>query len=160
MNPLILVRCFTACVDAFVYHAANFGFYNLLGGLWTRHVGRAFAPSNPLVGLLLGMTAGAAAQFLCCPFTTLTLRMAAAHERFAPALTTILKADGVGGLWRGMRAGLLMTPRPAISFLVVENVTQPPALIRHHAVHRHPGCMLFSIGILDSPRDWSSLPRS
>eukprot|EP01051_Picozoa_sp_SAG22_P004401 SAG22_NODE_234_length_14360_cov_13.245915_13_plen_275_part_00 len=105
-------------------HAANFGFYNLLGGLWLKHAStrRLGTAANPLVGLLLGMTSGAAAQFLCCPFTTLTLRMAASHERFRVALAAVLRADGIGGLWRGMRAGLLMTPRPAISFLVVENL--------------------------------------
>ena len=75
--------CMAACVDAFVYHAANFGLYNLLGGLWSKHAPgglRLLGPTNPAVGLLLGMMAGAAAQWLCCPFTTLTLRMSAAHE--------------------------------------------------------------------------------
>eukprot|EP01052_Picozoa_sp_SAG31_P026797 SAG31_NODE_2455_length_5664_cov_1.921294_7_plen_127_part_00 len=108
-----------------MYHAANFGLYSLLRGLWIQYAATmlGIGLKNPVVGLLLGMCAGAVAQFVCCPFTTLTLRMSAAHESCSDALAAILTADGVGGLWRGMRAGLLMTPRPAISFLVVAEVS-------------------------------------
>ena len=55
-----------AAVDAFTYHAANFGVYELLRGIyfrfWRGGAGAIGAPLPPLAGLFLGMISGVTGQ--------------------------------------------------------------------------------------------------
>lgn len=114
---------YPAMIDAFAYHAANFGIYELLKGVYFRLVARSAsigAPLPPLVGLVLGMISGAVGMVLCFPFTTVILRMSSEQESSTEATRKIVRADGLFGLWRGLLAGLLMAPRPGIAFVVVE----------------------------------------
>lgn len=114
---------YPAMVDAFAYHAANFGIYELLKGVYFRLVSRSAsigAPLPPLVGLGLGMVSGAVGMVLCYPFTTVVLRMSSEQESATAATRKIVQADGLFGLWRGLLAGLLMAPRPGLAFVVVE----------------------------------------
>ena len=119
------------CVDAFAYHAANFGVYEFLKGLYwrLRATGAAVgAPVPPLVGLGLGMLSGIVGMVACYPVTTLILRMSSEQETATQALRQIVGQDGLAGLWRGLLAGLLMAPRPGLAFAVVEQLQ--PALVR------------------------------
>lgn len=118
---------YPAMIDAFAYHAANFGVYELLKGVYFRLVARSGAaaavigaPLPPLVGLVLGMISGAVGMVLCYPFTTVILRMSSEQESASEATKKIVQADGPFGLWRGLLAGLLMSPRPGLAFVVVE----------------------------------------
>ena len=114
---------YPAMVDAFAYHAANFGIYELLKGVYFRLVSRSAAigaPLPPVVGLGLGMVSGAVGMVLCYPFTTVILRMSSEQESATAATRKIVQVDGLFGLWRGLLAGLLMAPRPGLAFVVVE----------------------------------------
>ena len=79
-----------------------------------------FTGSPALVGLALGMISGAVGMVLCYPFTTVILRMSSEQESASEATKKIVQADGPFGLWRGLLAGLLMSPRPGLAFVVVE----------------------------------------
>eukprot|EP01050_Picozoa_sp_SAG11_P008334 SAG11_NODE_729_length_7489_cov_17.662246_3_plen_310_part_00 len=120
-------------LDAFFFHAANFGVYEFLKGVYWRmlHAGRApalGAPVPPLVGLVLGMASGAVGMVACYPFTTLILRMSSEQESLSVAAAHIIRQDGVAGLWRGLLAGLFLCPRPGLNFVVVELLQ--PLLVR------------------------------
>ena len=60
-----------AAVDAFTYHAANFGVYELLRGIyfrfWRGGAGAIGAPLPPLAGLFLGMISGVTGQTVPLP---------------------------------------------------------------------------------------------
>lgn len=66
------------------------------------------------------MMSGAVGMVLCYPFTTVILRMSSEQESATEATRKIMQADGLFGLWRGLLAGLLMSPRPGLAFVVVE----------------------------------------
>ena len=66
------------------------------------------------------MMSGAVGMVLCYPFTTVILRMSSEQESATEATRKIVQADGLFGLWRGLLAGLLMSPRPGLAFVVVE----------------------------------------
>lgn len=116
-----------ASIDAFTYHAANFGVYEFAKGMYWRltlpsaaAVPALGAPLPALAAMFLGMLSGGVGMVACYPFTTVILRMSSEQESMSEALRSIVQHSGMGGLWRGLLAALLMCPRPGLAFVVVE----------------------------------------
>ncbi|KJZ75992.1 hypothetical protein HIM_04448 [Hirsutella minnesotensis 3608] len=86
----------------------------------------ALAPSTA-VELALGAVAGALAQLFTIPVAVVTTRQqtARANERkslLATAREVIEGPDGVSGLWRGLKASLVLVVNPAITYGAYERL--------------------------------------
>lgn len=66
--------------------------------------------------LLLGAVAGAVAQLFTIPVSVVTTRQQADDESFLDAARDVLAHDGVRGLWRGLKASLILVVNPSITY--------------------------------------------
>lgn len=104
---------------------AYFYWYSVVRALYQRSAGSA-APSTA-VELSLGAAAGAVAQLCTIPVAVVTTRQQtqSKEERkglIATAHEVVASEDGVFGLWRGLKASLVLVVNPAITYGAYERL--------------------------------------
>lgn len=112
-----------ACVDTALYNGANFAGYLWLKMLYAaRNNGGAMGPT---VALLAGMISGSVASSIAMPLNVITTKRQASAASAVPlsaraAATSIIRDDGLLGLWRGYAAAVYKNIDPAITFFVFD----------------------------------------
>lgn len=126
-QDLSLVKSFNgllvACVDTALYNGANFAGY-----LWlkTAYAARSNGGAmGPFVALLAGMLSGSVASSIAMPLNVITTKRQASNASAVPlsaraAASSIIRDDGVLGLWRGYAAAVYKNIDPAITFFVFD----------------------------------------
>lgn len=94
--------------------------------LYTKYSKSTAAPSTA-VELSLGALAGAVAQLFTIPIAVVTTRQQTANKIdrkgiFATGKEVIKGPDGVTGLWRGLKASLVLVVNPAITYGAYERL--------------------------------------
>ncbi|KAF4120244.1 Mitochondrial carrier protein [Geosmithia morbida] len=105
---------------------AYFYWYTIVRTLYTKY-SKLAAPPSTAVELSLGALAGAVAQIFTIPVAVVTTRQqtAAKSDRQGLILTArevIEGPDGVSGLWRGLKASLVLVVNPAITYGAYERL--------------------------------------
>ena len=123
MQGLSLSKSFNgllvACVDTALYNGANFAGYLWLKTLYAaRHNGGAM---GPIAALLAGMVSGSVASSIAMPLNVITTKRQASAASAVPltaraATASIIRDDGLLGLWRGYAAAVYKNIDPAITF--------------------------------------------
>lgn len=100
---------------------AYFYWYSTVRELYVRKVHRS--PSNPstAIELSLGAVAGALAQLFTIPIAVITTRQQTQSRSERKSMIETAKEviegpDGVSGLWRGLKASLVLVVNPAITY--------------------------------------------
>lgn len=103
--------------------STNFAYFYWYTVVRTLYFGyrKSNAPPGTAIELSLGAVAGAVAQLFTIPIAVVTTRQqtVSKHERkglFATAKEVIDSEDGWTGLWRGMKASLVLVVNPAITY--------------------------------------------
>lgn len=104
---------------------AYFYWYSIVRTLYNKSVKDA-APST-LVELSLGAVAGAIAQLCTIPVAVVTTRQQTARKEdrqglLATAREVVDGPDGISGLWRGLKASLVLVVNPAITYGAYERL--------------------------------------
>ncbi|KAK5135010.1 hypothetical protein LTR08_005670 [Meristemomyces frigidus] len=99
---------------------AYFYWYSTVRELYLRKVSAGKTP-NTAIELSLGAVAGALAQMFTIPIAVVTTRQQTQpkHDKkglWATAKEVIDGEDGYSGLWRGLRASLVLVVNPAITY--------------------------------------------
>ena len=99
---------------------AYFYWYSVVRTLYTTY-SKTAKPPNVAIELSLGAIAGAIAQVFTIPVSVITTRQQTQpkHERkglFATGQEVIDSEDGYSGLWRGLKASLVLVVNPAITY--------------------------------------------
>jgi hypothetical protein len=99
---------------------AYFYWYSLVRGLYLARTASTTRPGT-VVELSLGAIAGALAQLFTIPVAVVTTRQQTVpkSERkglFATAKEIVDSEDGVSGLWRGLKASLVLVINPSITY--------------------------------------------
>ncbi|KAF2752079.1 peroxisomal membrane protein-like protein Pmp47 [Sporormia fimetaria CBS 119925] len=99
---------------------AYFYWYTIVRGLYFTYR-KANTPPGTAAELALGAVAGAVAQLFTIPIAVVTTRQqtVSKHERkglLATGKEVIDSEDGWTGLWRGMKASLVLVVNPAITY--------------------------------------------
>ncbi len=107
---------------------AYFYWYSIVRTLYYRSV-KSTAPPSTAVELALGAIAGAIAQLFTIPVAVITTRQQtqSKEERkgmLDTAREVIHGEDGVFGLWRGLKASLVLVVNPAITYGAYERLKQ------------------------------------
>ncbi len=107
---------------------AYFYWYSIVRALYQR-TAKSTAPPSTLVELSLGAIAGAVAQLFTIPVAVVTTRQQtqSKSERrglIGTAREVIESEDGVFGLWRGLKASLVLVVNPAITYGAYERLKQ------------------------------------
>ncbi|KAG5636656.1 hypothetical protein H0H81_007275 [Sphagnurus paluster] len=94
--------------------------------------GSKLPPLSTAAELLLGALAGALAQIFTIPVSVIATRQQVGRlngnsdgptdDSFLGVAREIIDEDGVGGLWLGIKPGLVLTVNPAITYGVFERV--------------------------------------
>ena len=106
---------------------AYFYWYSIIKSLYTRSNPRN-GPKLPSTGaeLSLGAVAGALAQICTIPVAVVTTRQQTSREPDRKGLIStvreIVSDDGVSGLWRGLKASLVLVVNPAITYGAYERL--------------------------------------
>jgi hypothetical protein len=105
---------------------AYFYWYTVVRTLYTTYSKSTAAPSMA-IELSLGALAGAAAQAFTIPVAVVTTRQQTASKEdrkglFATAQEVIEGPDGASGLWRGLKASLVLVVNPAITYGAYERL--------------------------------------
>lgn len=105
---------------------AYFYWYTIVRTLYTKYSRSQTAPSTA-VELSLGAIAGAVAQLFTIPIAVVTTRQQTANKSerkgiFATGNEVINGPDGVTGLWRGLKASLVLVVNPAITYGAYERL--------------------------------------
>ncbi len=105
---------------------AYFYWYSVVRTLYFRSV-KSTAPPSTAVELALGAAAGAVAQICTIPVAVVTTRQQtqSKDERKSmldTAREVVEGEDGVFGLWRGLRASLVLVVNPAITYGAYERL--------------------------------------
>jgi hypothetical protein len=100
---------------------AYFYWYSTVRTLYLTRVQKSSLAPSTAVELSLGAVAGAMAQLFTIPIAVVTARQQTQpkHEKkgmFATAKEVIDSEDGYSGLWRGMKASLVLVVNPAITY--------------------------------------------
>lgn len=106
---------------------AYFYWYTVARALYTKSAGPSASAPSTAIELSLGAAAGALAQLFTIPVAVVTTRQqtAAKADRkglFATAQEVIEGPDGVSGLWRGLKASLVLVVNPAITYGAYERL--------------------------------------
>jgi len=94
---------------------AYFYWYSFFRGLYVRKRSK----SNQLTTateLFLGAVAGAVAQLFTIPVSVVTTRQQTSGRSFRQCGEEIWKQDGLRGLWRGLKASLVLVVNPSITY--------------------------------------------
>lgn len=99
---------------------AYFYWYSIIRTLYTSHQNIPKAPSTA-VELFLGATAGAVAQVFTIPVSVITTRQQTQPKGDRKGLLdtgrdVVDSEDGWTGLWRGLKASLVLVVNPAITY--------------------------------------------
>lgn len=105
---------------------AYFYWYTIVRTLYTKWSKSTAAPSTA-VELSLGALAGAIAQAFTIPVAVITTRQQTANKEdrtglLATAREVIDGPDGITGLWRGLKASLVLVVNPAITYGAYERL--------------------------------------
>ena len=124
---------------------AYFYWYSTVRTLYLNRVSNGKAP-NTAIELSLGAVAGALAQLFTIPIAVITTRQQTQpkHDRrgiFATAREVVDSEDGWTGLWRGMKASLVLVVNPAITYGAYQRLREvlfphKTALAAHEAFRR------------------------
>ncbi|TFB01607.1 Peroxisomal adenine nucleotide transporter 1 [Trichoderma ghanense] len=106
---------------------AYFYWYTVARTLYTKSAGPSAAPPSTAVELSLGAAAGALAQLFTIPVAVVTTRQQTASKAdrkglIATAQEVVEGPDGVSGLWRGLKASLVLVVNPAITYGAYERL--------------------------------------
>ncbi|KAM0248150.1 hypothetical protein ACHAQJ_009567 [Trichoderma viride] len=106
---------------------AYFYWYTVARALYIKSAGPSGGAPSTAIELSLGAAAGALAQLFTIPVAVVTTRQqtAAKADRkglFATAQEVIEGPDGVSGLWRGLKASLVLVVNPAITYGAYERL--------------------------------------
>jgi hypothetical protein len=106
---------------------AYFYWYTVARSLYIKSNKAPGPPPSMAVELALGAVAGALAQLFTIPVAVVTTRQqtARAEDRkslVATAREVIDGPDGVSGLWRGLKASLVLVINPAITYGAYERL--------------------------------------
>lgn len=108
---------------------AYFYWYSVVRDVYfrTRRAGRPTASSSTAEELALGAVAGALAQLFTIPVSVVTTRQQTQPKGeqkglFDTAREVIDSEDGVFGLWRGLKASLVLVVNPAITYGAYERL--------------------------------------
>jgi hypothetical protein len=103
--------------------STNFAYFYWYTVVRTLYMARRASTASPgtAVELSLGAVAGALAQLFTIPVAVVTTRQQtmSKHERkgmMATAMDVINSEDGWTGLWRGLRASLVLVVNPSITY--------------------------------------------
>ncbi|KAM0818092.1 putative Peroxisomal adenine nucleotide transporter 1 [Seiridium cardinale] len=105
---------------------AYFYWYSTVRTLYLKSQ-KSSAPPSTLVELALGAVAGALAQVCTIPVAVITTRQQtqSKHERkgfLETGREVIASEDGVSGLWRGLKASLVLVVNPSITYGAYERL--------------------------------------
>jgi hypothetical protein len=105
---------------------AYFYWYSMIRGMYLRSR-RAGATPSTAVELSLGAVAGAVAQLCTIPVAVVTTRQQTQQKNerkgmIETAKEVIDSEDGVFGLWRGLKASLVLVVNPAITYGAYERL--------------------------------------
>jgi len=110
---------------------AYFYWYSAVRGLYFSSQALGAVQRNPSIGveLSLGAVAGALAQLFTIPIAVVTTRQQTQKrsERkgmLATAKEVINSEDGYSGLWRGMKASLVLVVNPSITYGAYQRLRQ------------------------------------
>lgn len=110
---------------------AYFYWYSAVRSLYLAYqpVGNTSRAPSTAVELSLGAVAGALAQLFTIPIAVVTTRQQTQrkHERkgfFETAREVIDSEDGYSGLWRGMKASLVLVVNPSITYGAYQRLRQ------------------------------------
>jgi len=100
---------------------AYFYWYSTVRTLYITRVSKTNKAPSTAVELALGAVAGALAQLFTIPIAVITTRQQTQPRNdkkgmIATAREVIEGEDGVAGLWRGIRASLVLVVNPAITY--------------------------------------------
>ncbi|EJT72658.1 peroxisomal adenine nucleotide transporter 1 [Gaeumannomyces tritici R3-111a-1] len=104
---------------------AYFYWYSIVRALYQRSAGGA--PPSTAVELSLGAAAGAVAQLCTIPVAVVTTRQQTQSKEERRGLVetareVVASEDGVFGLWRGLKASLVLVVNPAITYGAYERL--------------------------------------
>ncbi|KAG7290651.1 hypothetical protein NEMBOFW57_000654 [Staphylotrichum longicolle] len=105
---------------------AYFYWYSMVRTLYVKYA-KAAGPPSTVIELSLGAVAGALAQLFTIPVAVVTTRQQtqSKEERkgiIATAREVIEGEDGVSGLWRGLKASLVLVVNPSITYGAYEKL--------------------------------------
>lgn len=105
---------------------AYFYWYSIVRGLYLRYRAAGHHPSTA-AELSLGAAAGALAQLFTIPVAVITTRQQTQKKEdrkgfFDTAREVVASEDGVSGLWRGLKASLVLVVNPAITYGAYERL--------------------------------------
>lgn len=100
---------------------AYFYWYSVVRTLYTSKIKPGVGPPSTAVELSLGAIAGALAQLFTIPIAVVTTRQQTQNKGqkkgiIATAKEVVESEDGWTGLWRGLKASLVLVVNPAITY--------------------------------------------
>jgi hypothetical protein len=148
---------------------AYFFFYSLVRSSYIKRLTKKLPPGSKLpplstaAELLLGAVAGALAQIFTIPVSVIATRQQVGRpektknldgsdgetdDSFMGVAREIVEEEGVGGLWLGLKPGLVLTVNPAITYGAFERVKSLVLLARGDASTKMGPWLSFIIGAL------------
>ncbi|KXX79536.1 Peroxisomal adenine nucleotide transporter 1 [Madurella mycetomatis] len=105
---------------------AYFYWYSIVRGLYLKY-GKSAAQPSTVVELSLGAVAGALAQLFTIPVAVITTRQQTQSKEdrkgiIETAREVIEGEDGISGLWRGLKASLVLVINPSITYGAYERL--------------------------------------
>lgn len=106
---------------------AYFYWYGFIRSQYHKRIAKSDAPASTAVELSLGALAGALAQIFTIPISVVTTRQQtqSKNERkniFATGKEIVDGPDGVSGLWRGIKASMVLVVNPSITYGAYERL--------------------------------------
>ncbi|PPQ64597.1 hypothetical protein CVT26_001995 [Gymnopilus dilepis] len=165
-----LYRGFGATMlNTFSMQYAYFFFYSLVRSTYIKRLSKKLAPGSKLpplstaAELLLGAVAGALAQIFTIPVSVIATRQQVGRpeklkgpdqpekeidDSFMAVAREIIEEEGVGGLWLGIKPGLVLTVNPAITYGVFERVKSLVLLAKGESSTKMGPWLSFVVGAL------------
>ncbi|KAH6913229.1 adenine nucleotide transporter [Coprinopsis sp. MPI-PUGE-AT-0042] len=158
-------------LNTFSQQYAYFFFYSFVRTSYTKRLLSKLPPGSKLPALstaaelLLGALAGALAQIFTIPVSVIATRQqvgrpaktisgvpveseAETDDSFLGVAKEIIEEEGVGGLWLGIKPGLVLTVNPAITYGVFERVKSLYLLASKNGITKLSPWLSFIIGAL------------
>ncbi|KAJ3284875.1 ADP/ATP carrier protein, partial [Blyttiomyces sp. JEL0837] len=108
--------------------ASSFSYFYFYSSIRTKYVNSrpAGAEISTPMELLLGAAAGALSQLFTLPIAVVTTRQQTSTKDekrgFVKTMQTIVHEEGIPGLWKGLKASLVLCINPAITYGMFERV--------------------------------------
>ena len=108
---------------------AYFFWYSTVRDIYFERIQKSDANPSTVIEFALGAAAGALAQLFTIPVAVVTTRQQTQQKgekknMFATGKEVIEGPDGVSGLWRGLKASLVLTVNPAITYGAYQRLHQ------------------------------------